>query len=164
MHSLAGDPLFENPAKGNYELMAGSAAFKLGFVNFPMDDFGVVSPELKSKAAKIPLPDINAISENNGIKEMTWLKAKLRNVNGLGDRSAFGLPDEKGVIIENIPSESILSKSDLKNGDVIRTMNQKEIESIVNLTDVYQEINWQGKSEMEVFRNQQLIKLIVLFK
>ncbi|TDE11330.1 PDZ domain-containing protein [Dyadobacter psychrotolerans] len=163
-HSAAGDPLFKNTQKGNYQVLPGSPALKLGFVNFPMDEFGVVSPDLKAKAASVILPAINTLSGAETAKEITWLGGKLRNVNGLGDRSAFGLPDEKGVIIEYIAYGSILSKSDLKNGDVIRSMNNKTVANVADLTNVFQEINWTGKSEIEVFRNQQILKLTVSFK
>ena len=43
-HSLAGDALFVNPAKGDYRVKDDSPALKLGFENFPMDQFGVTSP------------------------------------------------------------------------------------------------------------------------
>jgi hypothetical protein len=34
------DPLFVDPANRNYQVKAGSPALKLGFINFPMDQFG----------------------------------------------------------------------------------------------------------------------------
>lgn len=163
-HSLAGDPMFVDPAKGNYEVKAGSPAFKVGFTNFPLDEFGVVSPSLKIKSEKVPLPIINTASSNSGITEMAWLGGKLRNVTGLGDRSAYGLPDEQGVIVDDIPSGSILAKSPLKKGDVIRKMNKKDINNIGDLTNIFQEINWTGHSEIEIFRNQKLMTVEVSFK
>lgn len=164
LHSLAGNPMFKNPEKGDYEVLPGSPALVLGFVNFPMDNFGVTSPELKAEAAHVPLPMISNRTENETVKEIIWLGGSLRNVNGLGDRSAYGLPDEKGVIVENISNGSILAKSSLKKGDVIRTMNKKEVTNVADLTDIFQEINWSGQSEMEIFRNQKLIHVTVLFK
>lgn len=163
-HSLAGDPMFEDPANGNYELLAGSPAFRLGFTNFSMNDFGVVSPELKALALHVPLPVIRNAKDIDSVKEMTWLGGKLRNVNGLGDRSAFGLPDEKGVILEELEAGSILAKSPVKKGDVIRSLNKKMVTNISDLTNIYQEINWTGKSEIEVFRNQKRVSFTVSFK
>ena len=163
-HSLAGDPLFENPGTGDYEVKAGSPAFKLGYSNFPMNEFGVVSPDLKSKSAQVPLPAINTASSKEAVNNITWLGAKLRNVNGLGDRSAYGLPDEAGVIIEEITAGSVVSKSPLKKGDVVRKMNKKNAANIQDLTNIYQEINWTGHSEIEVYRDQKLIIVDVSFK
>lgn len=163
-HSLTGELLFADPVNGNYEVLAGSPVFKLGFVNFSMDEFGVVSPQLKAKAAHVPLPIIVNSKDVENVKEMTWLGGKLHNVNGLGDRSAYGLPDENGVVIGDIISGSILTKSALKKGDVIRSLNKKNVNNLSDLTNIYQEINWSGQSEIEVFRNQQLIKFTVSFK
>jgi len=39
-HAQIGDPLFINPEKGDYRVSANSPALKLGFKNFPMDEFG----------------------------------------------------------------------------------------------------------------------------
>jgi len=163
-HSLAGDPLFIDPAKGNYGLQAGSPAFRLGFVNFPMDEFGVVSPSLKSKAAAVPLPVISVASSSSASNEITWLGGKLRNVSGLGDRSAYGLPDKRGVIVDEISAGSVLAKSPLKRGDVIREMNDKKVDSISDLSAIYQEINWTGRSTVEIYRNQKLMTVEISFK
>lgn len=39
-HSVFADPLFVDPANGNYQVKPESPALKLGFKNFPMDQFG----------------------------------------------------------------------------------------------------------------------------
>ena len=49
-HSLTADPQFIDTVTGDYRVRPGSPAEEIGFVNFPMDRFGVVSPELKSRA------------------------------------------------------------------------------------------------------------------
>ena len=56
-HSLVGDPLFVDPANGDYQVKDGSPALKLGFENFPMDQFGVQKPELKKIAPTPELPE-----------------------------------------------------------------------------------------------------------
>jgi hypothetical protein len=48
--SVFADPLFINPAKGNYRVRPDSPALKLGFKNFPMDNFGVLKPEFRDEA------------------------------------------------------------------------------------------------------------------
>lgn len=163
-HSRVGNPLFENPSKGDYRVKRESPALKLGFVNFPMDQFGVVSPELKKKVAPVSLPLINLGEAKEVTKEMNWLGGSLRNIQGLGDRSAYGLPDEEGVLVQEIQVGSILSKSSLKKGDVIRKMNNKVIQNLTDFSTVYQEINWMGKTELEIMRNQKLVTMIVGFK
>jgi len=163
-HSLAGDPMFEDAAKGDYRVKPGSPALKIGFMNFPMDQFGVVSPELKSKAAQVPLPVIKNAADGKVVAEMAWLGGKLRNVSGLGDRSAYGLPDEKGVVVESAPENSILARAGMKPGDVIRVLNHRDIANVTELMDVFQEVNWMGEGEVAFFRNQAMQKLKVSFK
>lgn len=163
-HSLAGDPMFMDAAAGDYRVKPGSPAFQIGFVNFPMDEFGVVSPELKSKAAQVPLPVAQSIAGGNAASEMAWLGGKLRNVSGLGDRSAYGLPDEKGVVVEAVTENSILARAGMKPGDVIRVPNHRDIATVTELMDVFQEINWMGEGEVAFFRNQAIQKLKVPFK
>lgn len=48
--SLIADPLFIDPAKGDYRVRPNSPALKLGFKNFPMDNFGVLKPEFRAEA------------------------------------------------------------------------------------------------------------------
>lgn len=56
MNSVAGDPMFMDTANGDYRVAEGSPALSCGFVNFDMDNFGVVSPTLKAIAKKVTMP------------------------------------------------------------------------------------------------------------
>ncbi|MCL5129576.1 chitobiase/beta-hexosaminidase C-terminal domain-containing protein [Algibacter sp. L4_22] len=40
INAVSGNPLFVNPSEGNYQVQENSEALKLGFKNFPMDQFG----------------------------------------------------------------------------------------------------------------------------
>ena len=55
-NSLVGDPLFVDAAQGDFRVKDGSPALKLGFVNFPMDQFGVRTPRLKAMARTPEIP------------------------------------------------------------------------------------------------------------
>jgi hypothetical protein len=55
-HSIVADAQFVDPAKGNYRVKQNSPALALGFVNFPMDQFGVQEPALKALARSPVLP------------------------------------------------------------------------------------------------------------
>lgn len=57
-HSLAGDPGFTDPAKGNYWLKSNSPAFEIGFRNIPMNQFGVLKPSLKKIARQPVFPPL----------------------------------------------------------------------------------------------------------
>ena len=55
-HSIVADAWFVDPAQGDYRVKEGSPAASLGFVNFPMDRFGVQRPALKALARTPVLP------------------------------------------------------------------------------------------------------------
>jgi hypothetical protein len=56
-HSIIADAQFVDPANRNFRMKDGSPALALGFVNFPMDRFGVQKPALKAFARTPVLPD-----------------------------------------------------------------------------------------------------------
>ncbi|MHB0959337.1 MAG: right-handed parallel beta-helix repeat-containing protein [Pirellulaceae bacterium] len=64
-HSFVGDPLFVDPAQGDFRVRDGSPALKLGFVNFPMDQFGVRPPRLKAIARTPKIPPLNTGGATN---------------------------------------------------------------------------------------------------
>jgi len=55
-NSLVGDAQFVNAAAGDFRVKETSPALKLGFVNFPTDQFGVQSPRLKALARTPEIP------------------------------------------------------------------------------------------------------------
>jgi len=55
-HSIVADAQFVDPAQGDYRVKEGSPALTLGFVNFPMDRFGVQKAALKALARTPVLP------------------------------------------------------------------------------------------------------------
>jgi hypothetical protein len=57
-HSIVADAMFVDPANGDFRVREGSPALKLGFVNFPMDQFGVQKPELKAVARTPETPKL----------------------------------------------------------------------------------------------------------
>ncbi|NIJ51596.1 PDZ domain-containing protein [Dyadobacter arcticus] len=159
IHSKFGDAQFIDGKHGNYQVKNSSTAIILGFKNFPMNDFGTRKDNLKKLAQKVSFPLLLNADLEKTVKEMTWLGIKIRNVQGLGDRSAFGLSDEKGVIVVDVPASSILIKSGLQSNDVIISANKEMTENVVRLEAIRQQVNWTGQMDVEVLRNQQTVKL-----
>ncbi len=87
-HSIVADPGFLNPANGDFRVRPDSPALRLGFQNFPIDEYGVVSPRLRAiaKQPKIPIVDIRLDFEVPSGKEMVyqWRQALIRNLEGRG--------------------------------------------------------------------------------
>ncbi|WP_407478971.1 right-handed parallel beta-helix repeat-containing protein [Elizabethkingia anophelis] len=164
-HSISGNPDFINPQIGDYRVKSNSPALRISFKNFPMDQFGVQIPRLKQMAARPELPKLISSNENNkSIASIDFLNATIKSVEGLGERSAFGLPDENGGIIVKLDSNSPLKKAGLQEKDVIRMMDGTEIKKASDLLNVYQSSKWKGQVKVEVMRNQQTLQVNLLLK
>jgi hypothetical protein len=134
-HSVVADARFVDPSRGDYRVKDGSPALTLGFVNFPMDRFGVRKPKLKSIArtprfsqASTPAPAARDAAP------VTWFGASVRNILNEGEMSAFGLPGVTGVLVLDVPSQSSLAKAGLKKNDVILSINDGKTTDTVSLT------------------------------
>ncbi|MEI8235273.1 MAG: glycoside hydrolase N-terminal domain-containing protein [Verrucomicrobiota bacterium] len=143
-HSLVGDALFVDPVHGDYRVQDGSPALKLGFINFPMDQFGVQKPALK-KLARTPsfAAGTEKISKRDG-KALAWLGGKIKNIVGLDEVSAAGLPGEIGVRIEQAPPNTAL-----RDNDVILKCNGGHINTVADLLRMAR-----GNLKLEVWRDQ----------
>ncbi|WP_301704377.1 PDZ domain-containing protein [uncultured Parabacteroides sp.] len=163
-HSITGTFDFTDAVGGNYTLTPDSKVFEIGFENIPMDRFGVYSQRLKALAKTPEFPLIQIIDTNNENKSYAWLGATIRIVNGLGDRSAFGLPDERGIVITNVEKGSLADKAGLSRNDVIRIMADKDISTIEEVFALTEENRWKGKVFVTIIRNQTEEKIQIKFK
>ena len=107
LHSVEADARFLDPARGDYRVVEGSPALALGFKNFAMDQFGVQKPQLRAIARQPRLPGLSASAPETPKRDarvVNWLGAKVKNVVGMGEVSAGGLPGEVGVVILEAPA------------------------------------------------------------
>ena len=132
-HSLRGDAMFIDAAHGDFRVKDDSPALTLGFKNFPMDQFGVQSPALRAIART---PSLDANSEPASRRDPTvrnWLGADVRNIIGLDEQSAHGLPGETGVLVLDLPANSALAKAGLQPEDVITSLNGAAVDTAEDL-------------------------------
>lgn len=130
-NSIVADAQFVDTVRGDYRVKDGSPALALGFVNFPMDQFGVRKPELKAIARTPQLPGSKAPvpqAVTRAADPVTWHGANLRNVTSEGEMSAFGLPGVTGVLVLDVPADSMLAKAGLRKNDVILSVNGEKTE------------------------------------
>jgi len=164
-HSVIADALFVDPAAGDFRVKEGSPALQLGFVNFPMDQFGVQKPELKAIARTPEMPSLAIPGATAGDKRIynrphyLW-QARVRNISGLGDRSAYGLPDEHGVLLENVLDGSPAAKAGLQKDDVILACNGQPVRTLEDLREAQNHAA--GKPlALSVIRKQQPLSIEV---
>lgn len=150
-HSIAGNPLFADAARGNYTVSPHSPALAMGFRNFRQDDFGVRDPALRRVAGRpeIPVLVLRGIARAGESQEaggpISFLGGKIKSVETLGERSAYGLPDQTGVIVLSA-GNGLLYRSGLRDGDVII--------SIPN-TQAILALKGRAAVRIDVIRNQQ---------
>jgi len=125
-HSLVSDAQFIDPAHGDYRVREGSPALALGFMNFPMDQFGVQKPELRAIARAPQLPQLKASDSapaGRPAAPAAWLGARVRNIVDAGEMSAYGLESVAGVLVVEVSADSALAKAGIQKNDVILSVN-----------------------------------------
>jgi hypothetical protein len=163
-HSLYGNAMFINPALNNYDVSNASPALNIGFKNFDMDAFGVVSPALKAKTVKAPVPGLKLLGNLKKGETVVWNGADIKNIEGLGERSAAGLFDENGVLVIKVAAGSLANKSGLLERDVIRKINDKPINNVAEFLAAIQVVAWQGEAKAMIVRNQKEQALTLVLK
>ena len=162
VNSIAADPQFVDPEKGDYRVKASSPAFDIGFKNFPMDQFGVKAPRLRALARTPVLPILKATKEYDSGRNrrvVEWFGAKIKNIVGLGEVSAAGLPGEIGVSLIEVPVKSGAANAGLKVGDVILSCAGRKIETFVDLQRAWRKTS--GRVSLEVWRAQKSVMMDV---
>lgn len=154
-NSIYGNPMFRNPEKGDFTIEENSLAFKLGFQNFPMDNFGVQKAELKAIAKQPDFPELN-IASFQKVKKSTkeWLGGTLKNVESLEAQSALGLHSMDGIVVLEIKDNSKLAVSGIIDGDVIVGVDGEKVKNISEMLIKYQENLWHGSLKLSIIRNQ----------
>jgi hypothetical protein len=148
-HSVTADPRFVAPATGDYRVKPGSPAERIGFANFPMDRFGVVSPSLQARAktwAGLGQAFGGAAETAPSATLHHWLGATLRDLVNRGRESAavsnLELSDNRGILIKAVAPDSAAARARLPADAVIVAANDVSIADIAGLTSVLRE----GKS------------------
>ncbi|MBP0903864.1 PDZ domain-containing protein [Mariniflexile gromovii] len=160
-HSVYGDPMFKDPANLDFSVAENSPALKIGFKNFPMNQFGVQKPELK-KIAKTPeVPVIKDPSEKKSSPEVAWLRNNIKSVDSEQEQSAYGLNSAEGVIILRTwaPSPAVQNNG-IKKGDVILQADGKKVKNVQDFFKINVE-NKTDKMDLVIMRNQSEQKITI---
>jgi len=133
-HSVVGDAKFINPAKGDFRVAEDSPALAIGFKNFPMDQFGVRDPKLRSMARTPDIPRLrNVLSDPEAIV-YDWLGGKIRDLQG-GEYSAWGISSEAGgVLVLYAPGWMAIGEANLRKGDLIYSCGGAQVKNVEDLS------------------------------
>ena len=168
LNSSFGNPLFKDPDHLDFTVLSNSSALKIGFKNFPMDQFGVVSPSLKAlaKTPKVPvLMDPSTVKNSKKNTEVAWLRNLLKTVETEQEQSAYGLNSAEGVIVLKTWNKSPAVKNNgIKKGDVIIRVKGSRIENVKDFFLLLKNNNNLDKIHIVVIRNQSELPLNISFK
>jgi hypothetical protein len=160
-NSMVGDPQFADAEKGDFCVKDGSPALQIGFKNFPMNEFGVISEKLKKIAQQPEIPTLITSQKDKSGQTYQWYGATVKNVETLGEQSAAGLTEMRGVVLLDVPANSAVAKSELKVGDVILQCQDVKIQYFNQLVRVAKDSQYLSELKLVIQRNQ--IKEIVMF-
>ncbi len=153
-HSLAGDPKFIDPVHGDYRVSEDSPALKVGFKNFPMDQFGVTLPRLRALAATPEFPPLlGAGKPKSESVTLDWLGAKIKTLSGLEEQSATGMDEQCGAYLVSVPKGSAAASARLKSGDVILAVDGKAVKGMNDLL-TYLKVSAGPLVKLSVWREQ----------
>jgi hypothetical protein len=155
-NSLVGDPLFIDAAHGDFRVKEGSPALALGFVNFPMDQFGVRTPRLRAMARTPQLPPLRIRAKKTPatMGAIHWQGATLRKMEGQ-EFSAIGVgADAVGVFAAEVPGESAAFDAGLRQGDLIQQVNQKAVRNAKEFLDAVAAASKEQTLNLKIIRDQ----------
>ena len=145
-HSLMADPQFVDPSTGDFRVRPGSPAERIGFISFPMDRFGVVSPALKARAKTWSGLGRAFSGADDGAGETAlyhWQGATLRNVVNRGRESAIvsnmELSDNRGILIKAVSPDSLAARAGIPADAIIVAANDVNIGGISALASIVRE-------------------------
>jgi hypothetical protein len=159
-HSTAGSVRFIDPQEANFAVPADSPALSIGFRNFSMDDFGVVSPLLKARAQRpmMPAPFVDKESGLEAPREL--LGMTIKSIETLGEQSATGLPSVQGVLVLAVAQDSPADRAAIRSGDVILRIvddefgNSDPTNTAAELAAANAGRRWRGEVVFEIWRQQ----------
>ncbi len=162
LHSIVADPGFCDPGSGDFSIDIGGEVFELGFRNFDMHSFGVLSPGLRSIAKS---PEISGIQVSTNISEADmqgsevslWMDAQLIEPKG-NALSAYGVSlDASGVALVQVPEFSEASAKGFRTGDFIVEVDGKSVDTRDTFIRL---LSKSGKHRVRLVRNQKEMDLI----
>lgn len=158
-HSIVCAIKFQDPSNGNFQVSnKNTDIFRIGFQNFRMDQFGVLSPRLKALSQTPEIPSINHSHEIKEGNSFSWHGWHIKNLETLGERSATGMDSERGVYVISLSDSASILKNILYPNDVILKLNEHTTNNVEELLKAEEKSKKKDKV-LKVQRNQKPISI-----
>ncbi len=157
--SLVVEADFVDAESGDFRFNEGAAALAAGFVNFPMDRFGVKKPDLKKLAREPEVPPLRKAARSGGERSAEersfWAGAWLHGLRGQ-EFSAFGTrPEDGGVQVAALGEDSAAARMGLLENDLIQGLNGKTVKDVAGFFAALATVP-AGSCELKIVRQQQV--------
>lgn len=126
--SLYGNAQFVNPGSGDFTVADGSPALLVGFENFPMEGFGVISTRLKAMAKKPPIVLPGKVEPNTvaQLRKLMVLGAEYKALNAEAELTATGMDSLRGILLVSVPVSSQMARYGFESDDVVLEIDGRE--------------------------------------
>ncbi|QZE14052.1 right-handed parallel beta-helix repeat-containing protein [Halosquirtibacter laminarini] len=158
-HSLIGNADFVDPLNGDFTVKSDSPAILLGYMNFPMNGFGVTVERLKKLAPepKIALPSSFFNNVRKADKTLRFNGAQLKNLSTPSEQTAYGSKEISGVIIQKFKKDSKLKKWGFEIDDVILAIDKNKVSNTKKLLKIFNRIDSKKRCIALILRGQEEI-------
>jgi hypothetical protein len=158
--SLVADPAFAAPLAGDYTVTNAAAVASIGFVNFPMNDFGVRPARLKALARtpSFAAPGHAADAEPDAAPR-SFAGMTVKDVRTAGEQSAAGLGRIAGVLVLAVEAGGPAALAGYHARDVIvGAVDGAALDDMTGL-QAWLDEGTAGARELVVVRNQAQVRL-----
>jgi hypothetical protein len=162
-NSMVADPGFLDPGSGDFSIDPAGAVFTMGFRNFDMQGFGVLSPHLKAMVKTPEIPEVHLEVDTGGaglpaIELTLWEDARLTEPRGEA-LSAYGVSlDAGGVAMADVPEFSRAWGKGFRTGDLVLEVDGKRVDGLDTFISLMKK---KGKHKLILVRKQKEMELIV---
>jgi hypothetical protein len=166
VHSLTGNAMLVDPQRGDFSVSPASPALTVGFVNFPMDRFGVRSPALRALAkapdiARLLAEEPSTIHVEPGAPAF-WHGALVRNLSGPAEVSSLGAPGLTGVLVAFVLPKSPAELAGLKINDLLLAVDGQRLENLQALQRISEEWLYGHSAVLSILREQKPMKVTIV--
>ena len=122
-------------------------------------------PRLRRIARTPELPRLGAaqpatLQSGRDPRPSIWLGASVKNIVGMGEVSASGLPGEAGILVLEVPQASRGAAAGLRKGDVVVRLDGKAADTVRDLQRLSAESPAFGTVNITICRGQREITLV----
>jgi len=151
-HSYKGavSPMFANPEANDYSVKNKKAAKKIGFINFPMNQFG--QPGCKEQSP-IYVTQGHEGGNEDDLENEEWMGSTISKLNN-SIMSSTGSGSTFGVYFEEVPKNSKAAKYGFEPYDVLHVINGTKIIEKSTFIPIFSKLKKGEEIRIRVMRNQ----------